>query len=158
MRLRQSGVRGLILVLGYSGAEAAPLLARFRLTQTVVSGEHARLLDRTGFPIQVHCKVDTGMHRLGVSWADREELQRIYTTRNLRVTGMFTHLAAAERLTPEDQARTREQVRRFYAAAGVVQDMDSLPARCTFKAATACSTTGSSPAPMCGPGSPFTAC
>lgn len=127
VRLRQSGVRGLILVLGYSGAEAAPLLARFRLTQTVVSGEHARLLDRTGFPIQVHCKVDTGMHRLGVSWADREELQRIYTTRNLRVTGMFTHLAAAERLTPEDQARTREQVRRFYAAAGVVQDMGLSP-------------------------------
>ena len=47
-RLRRGGVRGTILVLGCTGPEEAPLLARHRLTQTVVSAAHARALDREG--------------------------------------------------------------------------------------------------------------
>ena len=46
--LRRSGVRGLILILGYTRPEDAPLLARWRLTQTVADADHGRALDAQG--------------------------------------------------------------------------------------------------------------
>ena len=39
--LRERGIAGEILVLGYSGAEAVPLLSRYCLSQAVVSLDHA---------------------------------------------------------------------------------------------------------------------
>ena len=80
-------------MLGYSGPELAPLLARYRLTQTVVSTEHARALDACGRRLAVHLKVDTGLHRLGIPWDDTQSLTAPYSCSHLRVTGVFTHLA-----------------------------------------------------------------
>ncbi len=117
VRLRKSGVRGEILVLGYSGADAVPRLARFHLSQAVVSLEHARLLQAQGRRIQVHLKVDTGMHRLGVPWDRPDLLGRVFACRNLQVKGLFTHLSGAEDPSPAGQAQTREQIRRFQWAA-----------------------------------------
>ena len=59
-RLRRGGVLGTILVLGYTGPREVPLLARYRLTQAVVSADHARALAAQGRRIAVHLKIDTG--------------------------------------------------------------------------------------------------
>lgn len=115
-RLRRAGVRGDILVLGWSGAGAVPLLRRYRLTQTVVSPEHARLLDRCGKRLRVHIKIDTGMHRLGTGWDDAASLRELYACSHLQVKGLFTHLAASETCSPSDQACTQAQIRRFWHA------------------------------------------
>lgn len=115
-RLRRGGVRGDILVLGWSGAGAVPLLRRYRLTQTVASPEHARLLDRCGKRLRVHIKIDTGMHRLGTGWDDAASLRELYTCSHLQVKGLFTHLAASETCSPSDQACTQAQIRRFWHA------------------------------------------
>ena len=66
-------------------------------------------------------EVDTGMHRLGLAWDDRDGLREVYSLPHLRVEGLFTHLSCAEGLDPDSRAQTEEQVRRFYDAAGALR-------------------------------------
>ena len=120
VRLRESGVEGEILILGYTPPEDFPLLAEYALSQTVVDGEYAECLAKCGLPLGVHVGVDTGMHRLGVLWSDREGLLRAFRAKNLRVRGMLTHLCTDDTMQSEDVAFTREQLRRFYAAVNTV--------------------------------------
>lgn len=112
--LRESGIQGEILVLGCSGAEAVPLLSRYRLCQAVVSPDHARLLNACGVPLQVHWKVDTGMHRLGFAWDHPDDLTSVFTCQNLQSRGLFTHLSDAEAPDPESRRRTQRQIDRFF--------------------------------------------
>ena len=115
-RLRRGGVRGTILVLGCTGPGEVPLLARYCLTQAVVSADHARALDAQGRRIAVHLKIDTGLHRLGIPWDDVEGLVAPFACKNLKVTGVFTHLSDAEALDEASRARTLEQLRRLQRA------------------------------------------
>lgn len=121
VQLRRAGVSGTILVLGYTPPEQAPLLARYRLVQTVVSLDHALALEGAGRRVRVHLKLDTGMHRLGIPWDDTEAQARVYQCRHLRVEGLFTHLADAEALDPVDEARTQLQIKRFYTAVSALK-------------------------------------
>ena len=114
IELRQAGVRGEILILGYTRPEEAPLLARWDLTQTVTAPCHAAALNAGGVPLRVHVKVDTGMHRLGAAWEDPEALRPLFSLPNLTVTGVFTHLCAADSGERRDRAFTLEQGERFY--------------------------------------------
>ena len=116
VQLRRGGVGGTILVLGYTPPEQALLLSRYRLTQSVVSLEHALALETAHRKIRVHLKLDTGMHRLGIPWDDQEAQAQVYRCPHLRVEGIFTHLADSESTTPVDEARTRLQIKRFYTA------------------------------------------
>ena len=111
--LRKAGVRGTVLILGYTAPEYVPLLRRWRLTQTVADASHAWALADRG-PVHVHLALDTGMHRLGIPAEDRAVLDRLYRRKNLIVDGVFSHLAASERLTAEAADYTEEQLRRFY--------------------------------------------
>ena len=65
IQLRKGGIRGEILILGYTHPDQFPLLRRYRLSQTVVDAAYARQLAAYGRPLSVHLAVDTGMHRLG---------------------------------------------------------------------------------------------
>ncbi len=114
--LRKYGVHGEILVLGYSDPGRARELHRLRLTQTVVSSEYAGRLAQTGVRLRVHIKIDTGMHRLGISWDDAEAIAGVFAHKNLIVTGMYTHLALSELRDNTAYDYTREQRRRFREA------------------------------------------
>ncbi len=114
--LRQAGVEGMILVLGFTPPEVAPMLACWHLTQTVVDEAHGRALNDAGIPIQVHLALDTGMHRLGVPVEDFGALARLYELENLRITGVFSHLRVPDSLTKEDRYYTKKQLERFYCA------------------------------------------
>ena len=116
--LRQGGVRGEILVLGYTPAEEVPLLNRCRLTQAVADAAHARELDGAGLPLRVQIAIDTGMHRLGERWENREAILSMYQRKHLRVDGAFTHLCAADLDTPQGRAYTRKQAAAFFRAVG----------------------------------------
>lgn len=113
--LRQGGISGEVLVLGYTHPDQAALLHRYRLTQTVMDRAYGQALDAQGEPLNVHLKLDTGMHRLGASCDHLEELTPLFSCRNLTVTGIFTHLCAAA--SPEDRAFTLAQGRAFHQAA-----------------------------------------
>lgn len=108
IELREHGINGTILVLGWTDPRQSPLLHRYRQTQTVVDLAYARELDRQGAPVSVHIKIDTGMHRLGISWERPEEMAQVFRCANLHVTGAFTHLCA--------DGMAAEQGERFYQA------------------------------------------
>lgn len=113
-KLRKHGVKGDILVLGYTHPEQFPLLRLYHLTQTVIDYPYAVLLNRYGKKLHVHIGIDTGMHRLGERSENIDQLCKIFQMQNLMIDGLFTHLCADDTLHPEDQAFTALQTQAFY--------------------------------------------
>lgn len=120
--LRRAGIRGLILILGYTPPEETPLLYRWRLTQAVADETHGAALNAVGIPLRVHLAIDTGMHRLGIPAEDTAALTRLYGMENLRIGGVFSHLCVSD--DPGQPARdyTQGQLARFYCAVGWLRD------------------------------------
>ena len=112
--LRKAGIRALILILGYTPPECAPLLHQWQLTQTVADEAHGRALSAQGMPLQVHLALDTGMHRLGIPAGDRPALARMYRLPHLKICGVFSHLCVSDSLREEDTAFTQTQLQQFY--------------------------------------------
>lgn len=112
--LRRHGVKGEILVLGYTHPQYFASLRRYRLMQTVVDHAYAELLNAYGKPIKVHIKIDTGMHRLGESYKSMDELLKICRCPNLSVEGAFTHLCMADSGNQQAVAFTNGQIEHFY--------------------------------------------
>lgn len=124
-RLRRSGVRGEILVLGYTAPEQLYLLKKYRLSQTAVDFEYAKLLGKFG-GLRVHIGIDTGMHRLGIPWDSPDDIAAVFRL-NLSVVGMFTHLAADDTAFGLDHEITECQAARFRQAAERVKSLGYEP-------------------------------
>ncbi len=115
VELRRNGIKGEILVLGYTHPEHFPLLRRYRLMQTVIDYPYAKSLNAYGKNIRVHIKIDTGMHRLGERCEKLDAVTRIFRCKNLKIEGIFTHLCADDTTYPEDKAFTLSQGQAFYS-------------------------------------------
>lgn len=113
--LREAGIEGKILILGYTPPQQAQELFRYRLIQTVADEAHGLALDSQGIPLAVHLALDTGMHRLGIPAQDRQALSRLYACKHLRIQGVFSHLCVADGTSARDAAFTRAQLDTFYA-------------------------------------------
>lgn len=113
--LRNRGVRGEILILGYTHPTQFSLLRRYRLTQTIVDAAYAALLNGYGKKISVQIALDTGMRRLGERCERFEDIQTIFACRNLRVQGVYSHLCADDSDAPEARAFTLMQAEALEA-------------------------------------------
>lgn len=109
--LRRHGVRGTILVLGYTPPQQAVRLHRFRITQSIVDAAYAEALDAQGVRVRVHLALDTGMHRIGVSSKDEAAIRQICMMRNLRVCGVYSHLCCSD--DPAARQVTQAQLTAF---------------------------------------------
>lgn len=118
--LRTHGIRGEILVLGYTHPEQFGLLRRYHLTQTVIDASYAALLDGYGKPFTVQIALDTGMHRLGEPCERIDEIQRMFQYRNLRISGVYSHLCTDDTASPKDRAFTLLQAQRFQQTVSVL--------------------------------------
>lgn len=127
IELRRAGVKGEILILGYTHPAQFDLLRSYRLTQTVVDYAYAQELRRYGKPLHVHIGVDTGMHRLGVPSGQVNQICKIFRMENLTVDGMFTHLSASDSMEPAERRFTEEQAWAFY---GLVEELEQRGIRC----------------------------
>lgn len=116
IRLRESGVTGEILILGFTPPEDAHMLYCYRMTQTVVDADYAKELDAYGFEIPVHVKIDTGMHRIGEDYRQLSRLIEIYSLKHLKVTGTYTHLCTSDCLDEACQTYAGTQIDHFYQA------------------------------------------
>ena len=112
--LRRNGVKGDILVLGYTHPEQFSILRKYRLTQAVIDYSYARLLNSYGKKLKVHLKIDTGMHRLGERSEQIDKINNIFSCNNLDITGAFTHLCSDETRTEPDMKYTMAQATAFY--------------------------------------------
>ena len=117
VELRNAGIKGMILILGYTHPQRWESLVRYRLTQTIVDFEYAVRLDaygrKHGKRLHVHIGVDTGMHRLGVSCENIDDICRIMDMKNIAVDGIFTHLSADDSMTQRCVNFTGGQVCAF---------------------------------------------
>lgn len=110
--LRRAGIRGTILILGWTPPEEARCLLRWRLTQAVADETHGHALAARGCRVHVHLALDTGMHRLGLPAEDHRAIAALFAEKNLVVDGTFSHLCAAD----SDTVYTQKQLKKFYDA------------------------------------------
>ena len=115
IELRRGGIKGEILILGYTHPEQFPMLEKYSLTQSVIDLSYARLLNSYGGKIRVHIKIDTGMHRLGERAERTEAIRHIFRLDHLVIKGIFTHLCADETNAGPDRGYTLKQVHAFFA-------------------------------------------
>lgn len=120
LRLRSGGCDGDILILGWTPADYAPILAENDIIQAVLSAEYARELGANvkGRPVRVHIKLDTGMGRIGLLTADSErcadEIKEIFSVGGISAEGVFTHFAVADSRSEDDISYTDMQKRKFF--------------------------------------------
>ena len=124
--LRNAGISGEILILGYSSPMYANTLHYLDLTQTIVSEEYALALAKTGYEIKCQFAIDTGMNRIGISSKNPSQCAAIVRnySKRLKVTGVFTHLCVADSNILDDQKYTKLQLDRFKAVIEQVKDMN----------------------------------
>lgn len=101
LELRQAGIGVPIQVLSEIPPEGADDAVEQRITCTVYSAEAGEALSnaaiRQGKNAQVHMKVDTGMHRIGVRPSFFKGLLRqVAAMPGIEVEGCFTHFALAD--------------------------------------------------------------
>ncbi len=123
IELRKAGVRGDILILGYTDINRIRELIKYRLIQTILDHEYAlRINERSREALRVHIKIDTGMHRIGLPASDRKELMELFRLEKLNVEGMYTHLCVCDSDKAEDIQFTRKQIHDFSELCDLLED------------------------------------
>jgi len=118
--LRKAGVHTDILVLNSSEHEFDRLI-EYKLDPEVYSLKQLASLiaytNKLKKNINVHIKLDTGMHRLGFLEHEIDEmLSLLHYGHYVNIVGVFSHLASAE--SKEDEAFSQQQIQLF----GVVSE------------------------------------
>ena len=115
VRLREAGIPGPILLLSEPALSDAGEVVRWDLTPTVYRREFLQAL-RTAGADRIQIKVDTGMHRVGVSPTDLRALFDSCRSDGITVEAVWTHFAVSE----EVDAFTATQIAAFdHAIAGL---------------------------------------
>ncbi len=114
IKLRRYGVLGEIMILGYTVPARAKELRKYDLAQTLIDYEYALILNKQGCNIKTHIKVDTGMHRLGFDTEDIKSISAIFSMKHIKVSGIYTHLCAADSIDEKDVCFTNMQIESFY--------------------------------------------
>ncbi len=125
IQLRRFGVTRPVLILGYTPADCAPLLAQHDLSQCVYSADYGEGLSacavQAGVTVKIHIKLDTGMGRLGFCCGTAAPEESIETAcavcrlPGLQPEGVFTHFATADE-GADGEAFARQQYAQFTAA------------------------------------------
>jgi alanine racemase len=118
--LREARIDAPILLLSEPPEEAAAEALARRLVPTVYSrtglASLSRVVGDRSPPLDVHLKVDTGMHRIGADPQDALDLAgRIASDPHLALGAVWTHLAVADGADPDDRSFTSAQLQRFDA-------------------------------------------
>ena len=118
LELRNAGIAGSILILGYVDRSQWQNVVDNDVIMTLASAEHAEDLNNwaaeRGITVNTELKVDTGMRRIGVDWdCDDDVIRNLFGLSHLHVNGIFTHLCCADSFAESDREFTLEQYRRY---------------------------------------------
>lgn len=107
LALRDAGISAPIFVIHASRGDFAPGFAYGVSDETTID-----CFGSSGASYELHLHVDTGMGRLGCQLEDAEFLiQKIESYPNLTLSGLFSHLAAAD--DPDEDLFTHQQYLKF---------------------------------------------
>ena len=126
-QLRAAGIDAPIMLLSEPAPRVAARVVEAQLVPVVYTEAGVDALAKAvadagqGAPLDVHLKVDTGMHRVGCAPDDALALARAIAARDeLTLAGVCTHLAVADE---PDNPSTTEQLARFDA---VLAELDAV--------------------------------
>ncbi len=129
VKLRESGINGMTLVLGPVTAEASNVLADLGVSMTVTSIDGIKNADNAGKVMnkkaKIHIKIDTGMGRIGFqpdSTFD-EVLDLILSCSNIDVEGVFSHFSSSD----VSVEYTEYQIGQFKKALAKLDDANIRP-------------------------------
>lgn len=130
VQLRERGITMPIVVLN-ADADSFEQMVAYRLEPEIYSLHSlASFIEAVGhsgetnYPI--HLKLDTGMHRLGLTEADLEPLlERLSRSGEVHVSSIFSHLNCAD--DPSQDDYTRAQIARFDRLSGRIADALGYP-------------------------------
>ncbi|HLH27907.1 MAG TPA: alanine racemase [Acidimicrobiales bacterium] len=134
LALRQAGVEVPILLLSEPPLDAMPDAVSNGIVPTVYTragvDELAKAAAAVGrAPVDVHLKVDTGMHRVGAGIHEVVGLAgAVAAAGPLRLGALWTHLAVAEGAGQEEVEFTLRQLERFEEALGSLAESGHRPA------------------------------
>ncbi|MCO6495323.1 MAG: bifunctional UDP-N-acetylmuramoyl-tripeptide:D-alanyl-D-alanine ligase/alanine racemase, partial [Bacteroidetes bacterium] len=111
LALRNSGVKTPILILNPELQDIEKYIEN-DLEPSIGSFYQLNAFIQSGLPVKIHLELDTGMHRLGFQWFEKEELlTQLKSAHNLIIQGIFTHLAASDE--KEKDSFTQKQIEAF---------------------------------------------
>ena len=101
IQLRESGINAPILVLGATPDWAFTSAVENDIQLSIFTQSHInsciRTHERLGKKPTVHIKVDTGMHRIGISYKEAKDfIEKVAEVDAIKLEGVFSHLACAE--------------------------------------------------------------
>lgn len=124
MALREGGCHLPILVLNPERS-AFRQMVHYRLEPEIYAldqlREWAQVVQRENpdEALPLHLKIETGMHRLGLSASEAHEAAHFLSHRpSLRIASVFSHLAAAD--NPGEKEFTLTQIKRLHATADLI--------------------------------------
>jgi len=124
--LREVQISKPILVLGYVDTRNLHLASLNEIRITLFDKDFIKRLKEyeSELPLRIHVKVDTGMHRLGISVSEIpyvfDELSKM---KNIYVEGIYTHFASAD----SDIEFTNLQIKRFNDVLDYLKEKQALP-------------------------------
>lgn len=121
VEVRSFGIKGTILVLGYTCPSRAEELNNYCLTQCVFDKDYAVRLSEQGYNISVHIALDTGMHRLGIDYNDIDAIKLVYSLPNLSIDGIFSHLCVSDSDSNDDIEYSQKQIDAFYHSIKLIE-------------------------------------
>ena len=118
VRLREEGIKGNILILGMTPCEYADELVKYDIIQACTELSYAEDLCRceTSGRVRLHCAIDTGMTRIGLTGTPEENAEQLLAISKLegvKLEGIFTHYACADTPDEESCAYTAMQTGRI---------------------------------------------
>ena len=116
LALRKEGIKSPILVLGYTLPEMVEVAVGNNIALSIASFEaleHINKIEKNfSKELNIHIKVDTGMHRQGFLKEDVAKVVKLLNKKNkVRVEGLFTHFSSAK--NPAFPKETMDQVEQF---------------------------------------------
>lgn len=113
--LRENGIIGNILILGYTSINNLHYVEEYDLIQTIVDEDYFINLSNLTFKnkLKVHIKINTGMNRIGINYQNIDLVKEIYSSSSIDVLGIFTHLSVSDSLTSDDIKFTKMQIDNF---------------------------------------------
>ncbi|MCC8069199.1 MAG: alanine racemase [Ruminococcus sp.] len=118
IKLREHGILGEILILGYTPVEEAEMLQNYNIVQAILGYDYAielnKSLEEKGSTARVHIAIDTGMNRIGFIQNEHndtlEDIKKVYALKNLKIDGIFTHLCVADSFRQDNVDFTEYQL------------------------------------------------
>jgi len=126
--IREAGIQTPVFLLSVSlSTELSEICDLENIIVTISSLEEAKALSSTAARkdrcIKIHCVIDTGMGRIGFlpSQWEKALVTELRSLPNIKLTGIMSHLPSAD----EDEAFTRQQIKKFHQLAEKTADLDA---------------------------------